>query len=626
MEEKYQLATPIDFIEGETEARDLIYTLADEITSAVIPTMSGETVLNNWKEVFRGEGSFYVDYTRTTTANTAGRYKHSDGLTYPIYKFSMSGNALNYMTSNFKLKEVDSSVTTRDTLGPFTGLEVSFSYDYAYTDPNGSPVTINTVQSTDALFVFIPNAGEPTGYETHLVLQGYKKDDGAFVYDPNWDNFVDAGKIPHSDFSYFATTSRQLSVYFRTGYYSYSNDTHYQVNFSQLFKPYTFGKFSYTANPVRHAPNIVVLKCTPDVPTGITPRSYFVKLSQRMDDFNYFDVNYGVGFESVTPSAGNPKDTYDKICDPATVRKEGVIPTVISQIEAHKYYMKTITGNPPYVPSAERWEMDITNTKQMVSPTSHCFTGRNSTTTWVVDKFRRPDYLVRYWLSVNNSRVAMVIEGDPAPSINDYYRSFGYIGKITPFNQYDHAGNFGVTVGMGHLVKAQTNYVEADIKEDTVQYGQWGEYTSNGMWSMSMFNTRSNVYFQAHHPAFLTQLPDYDAAGTLPSGLQRLVLDDDRFQTSIWTSRYHGSPVYMVHRSEGYRGFMDGVVVIEDHNIVNGDELVVDTYIKKDPNDPSKGTWEEVYKFFSLNTPVNLFTKYSPAPGKVSVAILKEIR
>ena len=624
MEEKYQLARPIDFITGESEARDLIYTLADEITNAVIPTLEGGTVPNRWEEVVRSEGSFYVEYNQITT-ETLAKYKHTNGVLYNIYKIAPSGPGLTYMTVDGKLIQVASVSTASNAVAPPTGFELNFQQEFTYTNPNGNSVTVNTYMTPDILIAFIPNDEAIYKYDAHLIVQGFYEKDGSFTADNQWDYFESVGVLP-DDFAYFGEPMVKMLVRQRNASGWPDTGENVQVGQSNIFAQYKFPKIHYTGKPVFHVPRTVVLKSTPDVPTGITPRDYFVLLSQRMDDYNYFDVNYGVGFQQIDPPVGDPVDTYRDICDPATVRKQGAIPTILSQLEAHYYYRDLLVNGPVYQPPAQVWEMDVTNTKQMVSPTSHYFTGRSSTTTWVVDKIRRPDFLVRYWLSINNSRIAMVVEGDPAPSINDYYRSFGYIGKITPFNQYDHAGNFGVTVGMGHLESDQTNFVEADIKEDTIEYGQWGEYTSNGMWSMSMFNTRSNVFFQAHNPAFLTQLPDYDAAGTLPTALKRLVLDDDRFQTSVWTSKYHGSPIYMVHRSEGYRGYMDGVVVIEDHNIVNGDELVVDTHLLKDSNDPSKGTWTEVYKFFSLNTPVSLFNKYSPAPGKVSVALLQEIR
>lgn len=243
------------------------------------------------------------------------------------------------------------------------------------------------------------------------------------------------------------------------------------------------------------------------------------------------------------------------------------------------------------------------------------------------NKKRRPDYLVAYTLSVNNDRVVLVLEGDPSPNIHSYYRSFGYIGKIVPFNDYDHGGNFGVTVGMGDLRTDMTGYTKNDILTDLNPdiYAKYGEYTSNGMDSMSMLKTRSNVLFQRYYPAFISHLPNYPSVGKLPPGLSKLIVDTDGFQKSLWTGKYHASPIYLVHQAEGYRGYMDGVVAIYDHNLVNRDELIVDTEILKDPSKPALGTWTEVYKFFSIKSPLNLF-KHSPSPDVITIAFLKEIK
>src|SRR5690606_13479109 len=143
------------------------------------------------------------------------------------------------------------------------------------------------------------------------------------------------------------------------------------------------------------------------------------------------------------------------------------------------------------------------------------------------------------WLSVNNNRVCIVIEGDPSPDIDAYYRSFAYIGKIIPFNDSDQYGNFGITVGMGDLDTNKTGFVPDDIKQDkNPQYSGFGRYTSNGMYSFSMLRTRSQVLFQAYYPAFITQLPNYGSVGTLPPGLAKLELERNGFQASEWTSKY----------------------------------------------------------------------------------------
>lgn len=625
--ETYKLANRADFIEGAAEARNLIYTLADEITSASIPSDDGSTVPSKWEEEFRSEGSLFVDYEQNLVPNTIARYKHTDGELYDIQKIKLSGSSLVYSTDDYKFLEVNKAASQTNSTGAPTGYELNYNPTITYTDLNGNEKT-KQLYVDQLLFSFIPDATTPYGYAMYILEQGYltKNDLGEDVFfaDENWDGFYKVAVITDEDIIKFAEITFKLLVH---SFRNYSTTTtEYYIESNKILINHKFDKMVYSAEPVKQIPGIVVLKATPDVPVGISEHSYYVMMKQSPTSYNYFDISYGVGFQLISEATGNPSSSYIGICDLATVKDVGTNPVIIDQIACHVYFKSTQGDTPAFKAVEYTWELDITGTKEMVSPTSHYFYGRDSTTSWVINKKRRPDYLVRYWLSVNNNRAALVIEGDPAPSISDYYRSFGYIGKITPFNQYDHAGNFGLTVGMGHLESSKTGFVESDIKEDTPEYGWWGEYTSNGMWSMSMFNTRSNVFFQSHHPAFLTQLPNYDAAGTVPPPLKRLILDDDQFQPSVWSSKYHGSPIYLVHRADGYRGFMDGVVVVEDHNIVNGDELVVDTHILKDSSDPSKGTWTEVYKFFSVNTPVNLFSKYSPAPGKVSVAILKDIK
>lgn len=139
---------------------------------------------------------------------------------------------------------------------------------------------------------------------------------------------------------------------------------------------------------------------------------------------------------------------------------------------------------------------------------------------------------------MNNNRVTLVLEGDPAPDIEGYYRSFGYIGRIIPFNETDYGGNFGVTVGMGDMVKEKTGFQISDIRVDqNPEYAKFGRNTSNGMYSLSMFRTKSNVLYQAYYPAFITQLPSYSGVGSIPSDLSKLILDKTKnfFQASVWT-------------------------------------------------------------------------------------------
>ncbi|MGZ0051968.1 hypothetical protein [Brevibacillus gelatini] len=381
----------------------------------------------------------------------------------------------------------------------------------------------------------------------------------------------------------------------------------------------------YVANPVHFYDRTVVLKAVPDVPPDESPYDYFVMLKHPTGQYNYIDLYYGKGFSGKNPS-GNSVDTYLLACDVSTVLP-GKVPVVIDQKQAELQYNKwnDPTDTDKYIPPHEAWAVDYDEKVEIKSPGSHFFYGADSVVSWVPNKKRRPDYWVEYNLSVSNDRVAIVIVGDPSPDMDAYYSSFAYIGKTIPFAEYDHKGNFGITVGMGDLTKEKTGFLPSDIKQDTnPAYSGWGRYTSNGMYSFSMLQTRSSVYFQAYYPAFITQLPKYQGVGTIPPELSKMVLEANGFQSSKWTKKYHASPIYLVHQFEGYRSYLDGVVAITDHNLINKDELVVDTEEPKDPDDPTAGTWTEVYKFFKINTPVNFF-KHSPNPTDCTIAILKEV-
>lgn len=584
----------VAWVEGSVEARDLIFRLADEIVNAQIPDD-----VNRWEKVYQSTDYIWVTYKENYRGDVQGYYKHTDGKLYPVYK-------LRDLTKGVNGKLPDSGGYLYEYNSPRKIQVVSFTY-----------IDENQVERTlivpGLLVVNVDDPNDPTGVgKTCYVVEQVRQElDGTYKYDPEWNEFRIVTKMP-SDWNYFLNLS---SLEIRVGNTIYDN--------AKVADLYKFRERYYIADPVHYFENTVILKATPSVPDGMTQRSYWVMFRQPYGQYNYFDVYYGdeiIGIEAV----GDGKWTYEKVCDVSTV-KPGQVPTIINQKEAEKVYKIFQEGTSEFKPPKLIFSKDITG-KDIISPPSHYFYGANSVLPWLQDKKRRPDYLVRYWISVNNERIAMVIEGDPAPDMDGYYRSFCYIGRIIPFNQYDYLGNFAVTTGMGHLNKAKTDMELNDIKQDSNPvYSGWGRYTSNGMYSVSMLLTASKVFFQAHYPAFLTQLPEYDGIGTLPPELKSIVLDKFGFQASKWTGKYHASPIYLVHPSEGYRGYMDGVVAIVDHNLINGDELIVDTEELKDPDNPELGTWQEVYKFFSLNTPVS-FLKYSPNPTDITIAILKEIR
>jgi hypothetical protein len=426
--------------------------------------------------------------------------------------------------------------------------------------------------------------------------------------DAGWDEFVIDGALPSScgDYSTFLdTTTWTIGEYFNL-----------DIKISRAV--YSFSERYYTADPTNSYDKTVVLKAQPNDVDGSVTEDYFVMFKTPHDQYNYFDVYYGRGFVGVN-LAGEPEESYIRACTLNTV-KAGSTPTIINQKEAEAAYLRQ--SGTAFTKPQESWQLDYDGKTPLRSPSAHFHYGSDSVVPWVTNKKRRPDYLVSFFVSVQNNRICIVLEGDPSPDMEGYYRSFAYIGRITPFNQYDNANNFGMTVGMGDLIESKTGFVADDIQQDSnVQYSGFGRYTSNGMYSFSMLGTRSNVLFQAHYPAFITELPNYPSVGTIPPELSTLVTESNGFQASSWTGRYHGSPIYMAHQFEGYRGYLDSVIAINDHNLINLDELIVDTEEPK----PGGGTWTEVYKFFSLKSPVSMFDM-SANPNGMTVAILKEVK
>lgn len=617
------LAKPSAWVEGEAEAQNLIYALADAITNAQIPKLDGGYEENRWEKVYETHGYMWVTYKEEYRPDVVGKYKHTDGKFYNVYKlpdytnltFRTGAPAVDQDGYLWEVKQEYSNIKT--------GRKIQ-CVKISYVDETGTTIYLDV---PGLLVTVVEDKTRPDGWACYVVKQGWTRLNGEFVESEYGNEFKIVCEMP-SDWHYALKLAPGGRYWYEYERYGPTYNPEYSMKYvTPNTSIYKYTERYYVANPVHTYPAQVVLKAVPDVPKEleIPQREYYVMFEQPTGDYNYINVYQGIGFNGQN-AIGDPKVTWEGICDPKTV-KPGQTPVVIDQAKAQEMYEKwQDPATRPFHPPTISWEIDYDGVTEIVSPPAHYFHARNSTTPWLQNKKRRPDYFVKFWMSVNNDRVAMVIEGDPTPGIHDYYRSFAYIGKIVPFNKYDHLGNFGITVGMGDLDPNKTGFVVNDIKEETNPvYQKYGEYTSNGMYSMSMLRTRSNVLFQAYYPAFITQLPNYPSVGTLPNGLSRLILDKHGFQASKWTGKYHASPIYMVHVAEGYRGYLDGVVAIHDHNLVNLDELVVDTEIPKDPNDPTKGTWTEVYKFFSLKSPVNMF-KYSPSPDVITVAILKEIK
>lgn len=195
-----------------------------------------------------------------------------------------------------------------------------------------------------------------------------------------------------------------------------------------------------------------------------------------------------------------------------------------------------------------------------------------------------------YWGDVSKNRIALVIYGDPTIDFSNYRVGFLYLGRLTPFPEsgQDIAGNFalcGNWAGTTTFTNQQT----------------YGPNTGGGVLDILVYKTRSGVLYQKHELAFVTQR----------SGM---ALENKGFNPSQWTQKYHLSPAYVVHGYDGYRGWLEDVLVVQDHNLVHLDEFIV-SY-------PDGGT--ERYKYFKVN-PAGTWPIGAASPNaNYSVAILKE--
>lgn len=605
----------VAYIEDECLAEEIIYKLAEAIDGATWKDIDGVTpITNRWEKVYESLDEMWVTYKENFRNNVAGIYKHTDGNSYPVYIMRDNTNSSD-MDADGMIAEVSESSN-----GTPTGKKLQIK-EITYTDDGG---VSRVVEVPGMLLVLLPDPADPTGllFECWIVEQKRTELDGTTITpDTGWNEFRLLTKMPASAGDYVYAMQ---NLHFYTSVTFFNGDYHGAGDVAPV--AHKFNERYYTADPVHFYERSVALKCTPDVPSGGVSQDYFILMKMPKEQYNYFDVYYGTGFVGTT-ATGTSASTYERACNVSTV-KYNLVPTIINQKEAEAAYIRwndeAVAGR--YTAPSETWDKDIDGVTDVKSPPAHFFFGADSVVPWLAAKKRRPDYWVTYYISLNNDRAGIILEGDPAPDMDGYYRTFGYLGRITPFSDYDYPGNFGVTIGMGHLVAAKTGVVLADIKQDTnPTYSGFGRYTSNGMYSFSMLRTRSNVLFQAYYPAFVTQLPNYKGTGTIPAELSKLIVERNGFQPSVWTEKYHGSPIYLAHQFEGYRGYLTSVIAVNDHNLINEDELVVDTEEWKDPADHSKGTYQEVYKFFSLISPVSFFD-YSANPDEMTVAVLKEVK
>ncbi len=130
-----------------------------------------------------------------------------------------------------------------------------------------------------------------------------------------------------------------------------------------------------------------------------------------------------------------------------------------------------------------------------------------------------------------------------------------------------------------------------------VKFSQrYGKETGTGVNDIVMFQTRSGLKYQRHYASFITT---------------EEFIKKERSGQSRWTGKFHLSPIYIEHAYDKQRGWLDGVMAVDDAGVEHLDDLIVG---KDTPN-------EEVYKFFRVNAPYSMFN--NSANYAYGIAIIK---
>lgn len=230
------------------------------------------------------------------------------------------------------------------------------------------------------------------------------------------------------------------------------------------------------------------------------------------------------------------------------------------------------------------------------------------------------DIPVNIWGYASRDHFSFIFQGEPSLTTDGFGMvSHVYCGQIDSFKEgkIDVGGNFALTASSESPVTGQ----------------RYGEQTSDGVTSISMYRTYGGLLWQNHYASVI-----YDD----PQGESR---KSELYQPSSWTGKFHLSPVYVYHTTDGKRGFLRETLAVNKQGILHLDELEIIKPVSDckpcpvdtngdaiDPNDSDhpeySSAWKrEKYKYYRL-TSTNHFLKSFGIKDKYSgigIAIKMEI-
>lgn len=183
------------------------------------------------------------------------------------------------------------------------------------------------------------------------------------------------------------------------------------------------------------------------------------------------------------------------------------------------------------------------------------------------------------WGSATKDRIVAYFRVDPAPNPEKAYFAPLYIGRLATIGKAPIYNN--VLIG-GSRPEDEIQY-EPGLRLGRIVV-DYGSNTSNGNSSVLLQQSVGGAMYQKHYLAFITHDVDIDTSR------------ESRFNPSVYSGKYHISPMYIVHPSDGYVGRLDEVYAIHPKNISQLDELEVE---ERSENE-HVGTGDGIKKRFHL--------------------------
>lgn len=211
------------------------------------------------------------------------------------------------------------------------------------------------------------------------------------------------------------------------------------------------------------------------------------------------------------------------------------------------------------------------------------------------------DIPINIWGYASVDNFSIVMQGEPSLTTDGYGMvAHVYCGQVKSFKEgkLDVGGNFALT----------------GSSETPVTGTRYGDQTSDGVNTVAMYRTYGGLLWQRHYASVIYDDPNGDARKS------------ELYQPSSWTGKFHLSPAYIYHPTDGKRGFLHDTLVVSKQGILHLDELEIIRPVSDcdpcpvdtngdpiDPNDLSHPEYEqawkrEKYKYYRL-TATNHFLK-----------------